>query len=50
MPGLIVEKIPAKAYKYVINGKSAIECILDRYQMKIHKENGIKKWLGYRSG
>jgi len=39
---ITIEKIPAKAYEYIVNGKSAIEWILDRYQVKIHKESGIK--------
>jgi len=39
---ITIEKIPAKAYEYVVNGKSAIEWILDRYQVKIHKDSGIK--------
>ncbi len=36
-----IENIPSKAYKYVINGKSAIEWIMDRYQIKIDEESGI---------
>ena len=39
---ITIEKIPAKAYEYIVNGKSAIEWILDRYQVKIHKDSGIK--------
>jgi predicted helicase len=39
---ITIGKIPAKAYEYVVNGKSAIEWILDRYQVKIHKDSGIK--------
>lgn len=37
-----VTNIPAKAYEYVINGKSAIEWIMDRYQVSTHKDSGIK--------
>jgi predicted helicase len=37
-----VSDIPAKAYEYVINGKSAIEWIMERYQVTVHKESGIK--------
>jgi predicted helicase len=33
--------IPAKAYEYVVNGKSAIEWIMERYQLTTHKESGI---------
>jgi predicted helicase len=36
-----IENIPEKAYEYVVNGKSAIEWILDRYQMKTDKASGI---------
>ncbi|WP_430427412.1 DEAD/DEAH box helicase [Maribacter litoralis] len=37
-----INSIPEKAYEYVVNGKSAIEWILDRYQVKIDKKSGIK--------
>lgn len=37
-----IENIPAKAYDYVVNGKSAIEWIMERYQITIHKDSGIK--------
>lgn len=36
-----IENIPEKAYDYVVNGKSAIEWILDRYQITKHKDSGI---------
>ena len=39
---ITVENIPAKAYEYVVNGKSAIEWIMERYQVTVHKESGIK--------
>lgn len=38
---ITIENIPAKAYEYVINGKSAIEWIMERYQISTHKESGI---------
>jgi predicted helicase len=37
-----LENIPAKAYEYVVNGKSAIEWIMERYQVKTDKKSGIK--------
>lgn len=37
-----IENIPAKAYEYVVNGKSAIEWIMERYQITVHKDSGIK--------
>jgi predicted helicase len=37
-----IENIPAKAYEYVVNGKSAIEWIMERYQITTHKDSGIK--------
>ena len=37
-----LNNIPEKAYQYVINGKSAIDWIMDRYQVKIDKKSGIK--------
>jgi predicted helicase len=36
-----VSGIPAKAYQYVVNGKSAIEWVMERYQVTVHKESGI---------
>ena len=39
---IIIENIPSKSYKYVVNGKSAIEWIMERYQVTTHKESGIK--------
>ncbi|HLO70066.1 MAG TPA: type ISP restriction/modification enzyme [Flavipsychrobacter sp.] len=38
---VVIEDIPAKAYEYVVNGKSAIEWIMERYQVTTHKESGI---------
>ncbi|MDR2387405.1 MAG: hypothetical protein LBE80_07480, partial [Deltaproteobacteria bacterium] len=39
---ITISEIPVEAYDYVVNGKSAIEWILDRYQVKIDKDSGIK--------
>ena len=39
---ITIENIPAKAYEYIINGKSAIEWIMERYQVMVNKESGIK--------
>lgn len=39
---ITISNIPAKAYEYVINGKSAIDWIMERYQVSMHKESGIK--------
>lgn len=39
---ITIENISAKAYEYVVNGKSAIEWIMERYQVTIHKESQIK--------
>ena len=33
--------IPLEAYEYEVNGRSAIEWIMDRYQIKIDKASGI---------
>jgi predicted helicase len=37
----MIENIPLKAYEYVVNGKSVIEWIMERYQVSTHKESGI---------
>jgi predicted helicase len=39
---ITVTNIPSKAYEYVVNGKSAIEWIMERYQVTVNKESGIK--------
>jgi predicted helicase len=38
---ITVSNIPSKAYEYVVNGKSAIEWIMERYLVTTHKESGI---------
>lgn len=37
-----IENIPAVAYEYQVNGKSAIEWVMERYQITTHKESGIR--------
>ena len=39
---ITIENIPSKAYEYVVNGKSAIEWIMERYAVTTHKESNIK--------
>lgn len=34
--------IPEKAYEYMVNGRPAIEWIIDQYQVKTDKKSGIK--------
>lgn len=36
-----IENIPKRAYDYVVNGRSAIEWILDQYQVKVDKTSQI---------
>lgn len=36
-----ISNIPDKAYEYVVNGRSAIEWIMDQYQIKTDKKSGI---------
>jgi predicted helicase len=38
---ITVNNIPEKAYEYIVNGKSAIEWIMERYQITTHKDSGI---------
>jgi predicted helicase len=33
--------IPEEAYEYVVNGKSAIEWIMERYQVTLDQDSGI---------
>jgi predicted helicase len=39
---IVVENIPAEAYEYQVNGKSAIEWVMERYAVTTHKESGIR--------
>jgi len=39
---ITVSGIPPAAYAYVVNGKSAIEWVMERYQVKTDKDSGIK--------
>ncbi|MHA6646865.1 DEAD/DEAH box helicase [Aerococcus urinae] len=38
---ITIENIPEKAYEYVVNGRSAIEWIMDQYQIKTDKKSGL---------
>lgn len=38
---ITIKDIPEKAYEYVVNGRSAIEWIMDQYQVKTDKKSGI---------
>jgi predicted helicase len=37
-----ITNIPLEAYEYVVNGRSAIDWIMERYQVTTHKESQIK--------
>ncbi len=39
---ITIENIPLEAYDYVVNGRGAIEWIMERYQVKTDKDSGIK--------
>lgn len=39
---ITIKNIPLEAYDYVVNGRSAIEWIMERYQVKIDKASEIK--------
>ena len=43
-----IENIPLSAYDYIINGKSAIEWVMEKYAITINAESGIlndpNKW------
>ena len=36
-----IENIPLQAYEYIVNGRSAIEWIMEYYQIKTDKDSGI---------
>lgn len=37
-----IENIPSKAYEYIVNGKSAVEWVMERYAITIDKTSQIK--------
>lgn len=39
---LSLDGIPLEAYDYIVNGKPALEWIMERYQITIDKDSGIK--------
>lgn len=39
---LILREIPLEAYNYVVNGKPAVERVMERYQLTTDKASGIK--------
>ncbi|WP_418532816.1 type ISP restriction/modification enzyme [Phascolarctobacterium succinatutens] len=39
---ITIKNIPLEAYDYVVNGRSAIEWIMERYQVKLDKASQIK--------
>ncbi|UXU75566.1 MULTISPECIES: DEAD/DEAH box helicase [unclassified Paracoccus (in: a-proteobacteria)] len=41
-PHVTLRGIPLEAYDYVVNGKSALEWVMERYAVTIHKESGIR--------
>lgn len=41
-PHLTLRDIPLEAYDYVVNGKSAIEWVMERYAVSVDKSSGIK--------
>ncbi|MCL2822683.1 MAG: hypothetical protein FWD57_01705, partial [Polyangiaceae bacterium] len=40
-PHIRISGIPLSAYDYVVNGKSAIEWVMERYAVSVHKASGI---------
>lgn len=39
---ITISHIPAEAYDYIVNGKSAVEWLMERYAITIDKNSGIK--------
>lgn len=39
---MVLSDIPLEAYNYVVNGKPAIEWIMERYAVTVDKDSGIK--------
>ena len=41
-PYITISGIPERAYDYIINGMSAIEWIMEKYQVTVDKASGIR--------
>lgn len=41
-PHITLSEIPLEAYDYVVNGKPAIEWVMERYAVTVDKKSGIK--------
>jgi predicted helicase len=39
---ITISNIPLDAYEYVVNGKPAIEWVMERQGVSVHKDSGIK--------
>lgn len=39
---ITIKNIPLEVYNYVVNGRSPVEWIMERYQVKIDKKSGIE--------
>jgi predicted helicase len=39
---ITIDNIPSEVYEYVVNGKSALEWVMERYAVTTHKDSGIK--------
>ncbi len=39
---IMITNIPAEAWRYVVNGKSALEWIIERYQNLVDKDSGLR--------
>ena len=39
---ITIKNIPLRVYDYVVNGRSPVEWIMDRYQVKVDKKSGIE--------
>jgi predicted helicase len=38
---ITIKNIPPRVYEYIVNGKSAVEWVMERYQVKTDKDSGI---------
>ena len=39
---ITIREIPVEAYDYVVNGKSALEWVMERQGVSTHKDSGIE--------
>jgi predicted helicase len=41
-PWIVLSSLPDEVNRYAVNGRTPLEWVIDRYQVKLHKDSGIR--------